>query len=230
MRSYLARWYRPTLGMGINLLSSRWPITWSAWLGSPTWRTSNRTSQVRKIVHNFRYTESFSCDKVQRPLIFSAGDCVKVSPGFAAVFQITSNDWSVYPIVEIFRFSSVVRGNLGNYSKPRKNFDTVLCRKICVFLALYRMKFDLVLQKLWTILLVQEIREPNYADHVIGHLVHPILIKPVILTLLQANNKGADQPVHPCSLISPFVIHSMESTIGKLDTCRISIFYLALRL
>ena len=33
------------------------------------------------------------------------------------------------------------------------------------------MKFDLVLQKLQTILLVQEIREPNHADQVIGHLV-----------------------------------------------------------
>ena len=32
------------------------------------------------------------------------------------------------------------------------------------------MKFDLVLRKLWTILLVQEIREPNHADHLIGHI------------------------------------------------------------
>ena len=32
------------------------------------------------------------------------------------------------------------------------------------------MKFDLVLRKLWIIWLVQEIREPNHADHVIGHL------------------------------------------------------------
>ena len=31
------------------------------------------------------------------------------------------------------------------------------------------MKFDLVLRKLWMIWLVQEIREPNHADHVIGH-------------------------------------------------------------
>ena len=34
------------------------------------------------------------------------------------------------------------------------------------------MKFDLVLQKLWMIWLVQEIREPNHADHVIGHLAY----------------------------------------------------------
>ena len=40
----------------------------------------------------------------------------------------------MYPIAEIFPFvSSVVRGNLGNYSKPRRNFDTVLCRKIWGF-------------------------------------------------------------------------------------------------
>ena len=32
------------------------------------------------------------------------------------------------------------------------------------------MKFDLVLLKLWAILLVQEIREPNHDDHVIGRL------------------------------------------------------------
>ena len=38
------------------------------------------------------------------------------------------------------------------------------------FFALYRMKFDLVLRKLSTILLVQEIREPNHADQMIGHL------------------------------------------------------------
>ena len=33
------------------------------------------------------------------------------------------------------------------------------------------MKFDLVLRKLWTILLDQEIREPNHADHLIGQRV-----------------------------------------------------------
>ena len=31
---------------------------WSAWLGSQTLWTSHRTSQVRKIVHNFHYTKS----------------------------------------------------------------------------------------------------------------------------------------------------------------------------
>ena len=61
----------------------------------------------------------------------SAQNCVKVSPGFTAVFQITSTNWSVNPIAENFPvFSSVGQGNLGNYSKRRRNFDTVLCRKI----------------------------------------------------------------------------------------------------
>ena len=46
-----------------------------------------------------------------------------------------------------------------------------------VFFALYRMKFDLVLRKLWMIWLVQEIREPDHADHVIGHLVKFEVIK-----------------------------------------------------
>ena len=31
-----------------------------------------------------------------------------------------------------------------------------------------------------------------------------------------ANNKGADQPAQPRSLISPFVIRCLESTISKL--------------
>ena len=38
-----------------------------------------------------------------------------------------------------------------------------------------------------------------------------------------ANNKGADQPAHPRSLISAFVIPFVESFICKLATCEISI-------
>ena len=41
-----------------------------------------------------------------------------------------------------------------------------------------------------------------------------------------ANNKGADQPAHPRSLISAFVICFLESTICKLAICEISIFLL----
>ena len=37
-------------------------------------------------------------------------------------------------------------------------------------------------------------------------------------------NTGADQPVHPRSLISAFVFHFMESIISKLATCEFSTF------
>ena len=44
---------------------------WSAWWGSQTLWTSNRTSQVRKIVHNFCYTKSeFHAVKCKKNLIF----------------------------------------------------------------------------------------------------------------------------------------------------------------
>ena len=39
-----------------------------------------------------------------------------------------------------------------------------------------------------------------------------------------ANNTGTDQPVHPRSLISGFVIRFLESNICKLATSEISIF------
>ena len=38
-----------------------------------------------------------------------------------------------------------------------------------------------------------------------------------------ANNKGADQPAHPRSLISAFVIRLLKSTISRLATSEISI-------
>ena len=41
-----------------------------------------------------------------------------------------------------------------------------------------------------------------------------------------ANNTSADQPEHPRSLISAFVIRFLEITICKLATGEISIFYL----
>ena len=47
------------------------------------------------------------------------------------------------------------------------------------------------------------------------------------LSLGFAHNKGADLPAHPRSLISAFVICFLESTICKLATGEISIFYLA---
>ena len=40
------------------------------------------------------------------------------------------------------------------------------------------------------------------------------------------NNKGSDQPTHPRSLFSAFVIHLLGSIISKLSTSEISIFQL----
>ena len=56
----------------------------------------------------------------------------------------------------IFRFLFSCRGNLGNYSKPRKNLVQKKFSLRLLFFALYRIKFDLVLRKLWIILMVQE--------------------------------------------------------------------------
>ena len=38
-----------------------------------------------------------------------------------------------------------------------------------------------------------------------------------------ANNKVADQPAHPCSLISTFVVRLLESTTSRPATSEISI-------
>ena len=43
-------------------------------------------------------------------------------------------------------------------------------------------------------------------------------------TLLHAYNKGTDQPVHPHSLISGFVIRLLERLMFKLGSCKINIF------
>ena len=48
--------------------------------------------------------------------------------------------------------------------------------------------------------------------------------KPV---LSYANNKGADQPVHPRSLISTFVVHCLDSIIPLVPISEISSLYLA---
>ena len=39
-----------------------------------------------------------------------------------------------------------------------------------------------------------------------------------------AKNTGADQPAHPRSLISAFVIRVLKSTLSKLATSEISVF------
>ena len=42
-----------------------------------------------------------------------------------------------------------------------------------------------------------------------------------------ANNKGAYQPVHPCILISPFVICCLDSIIPLVSISEVSSLYLA---
>ena len=37
-----------------------------------------------------------------------------------------------------------------------------------------------------------------------------------------ASNKGADQPAHPCCLISAFVVHCLDSIIYLVSTFAIS--------
>ena len=72
----------------------------------------------------------------------------------------------------IFRFSSVVWGNLGNYSKHRGIFDAVLCRKIWgVFFFTLPHKIWLSITKVMSDFTGSGIREPNHANQVIGHLV-----------------------------------------------------------
>ena len=42
-----------------------------------------------------------------------------------------------------------------------------------------------------------------------------------------ANNKGTDQPVHPHSLISAFVVRCLDSITSLVSLCSISLLYLA---
>ena len=42
-----------------------------------------------------------------------------------------------------------------------------------------------------------------------------------------ANNKGADQPTHPRSLISTFIVRCLDSMICILALSKVSRFYLA---
>ena len=46
------------------------------------------------------------------------------------------------------------------------------------------------------------------------------------LFMLYANNKGADQPAHPHSLISTFFVRCLDSIIPVLAKSKISILYL----
>ena len=51
-----------------------------------------------------------------------------------------------------------------------------------------------------------------------------VMRKPI---LQYANNKGADQPAHPCSLISAFVVCCLDNIISLLAISEISSLYLA---
>ena len=42
-----------------------------------------------------------------------------------------------------------------------------------------------------------------------------------------ANNKGADQPMHPRSLISAFVVHCLDSVMSLVSVTKISSLMLA---
>ena len=42
-----------------------------------------------------------------------------------------------------------------------------------------------------------------------------------------ANNKGADQPAHPRSLINAIVVHCIDSKIPQVSISEMSSFYLA---
>ena len=57
----------------------------------------------------------------------------------------------------------------------------------------------------------------------IHELIH-VMRKPV---LPYANNKGADQPVHPRSLISTFIVRYLDSMISQVFISEISSLYIA---
>ena len=41
-----------------------------------------------------------------------------------------------------------------------------------------------------------------------------------------ANNKGTDQPAHPCSLISAFVVRNLDTIVPTLAKSKVSRLYL----
>ena len=57
-------------------------------------------------------------------------------------------------------------------------------------------------------------------------MVHNFALARESLTLLHAKIKGTDQPAHARSLVSAFVIRSIESIIANLATFNISILQL----
>ena len=61
---------------------------------------------------------------------------------------------------------------------------------------------------------------PLHTELVEGHIYGPRHEKTCLRGF--ANSKGADQPAHPRSLISTFVIPLLESTISKLASRELS--------
>ena len=61
--------------------------------------------------------------------------------------------------------------------------------------------------------------------HIVGNHM-PMQLKTFMCLQGFTNNTSSDQPAHPRSLISAFVIHFLESIICKLATGEISIFSL----
>ena len=57
--------------------------------------------------------------------------------------------------------------------------------------------------------------------HKCRHFPNP---EPWGFILFCVNNESIDQPVHPCSLISKFVVDSLEGIIDKFASYKISIF------
>ena len=43
---------------------------------------------------------------------------------------------------------------------------------------------------------------------------------------MHADSKGTDQPVHPCSLISAFICHFLQSMVSKIASYIVSTFQL----
>ena len=73
---------------------------------------------------------------------------------------------------------------------------------------------------------MRKFKSANYFDTETSVTTWPRREKTNNLTLLHANHKGADQPAHPHSLVSAFVVRCVESLLIKLAACTISIFLL----
>ena len=127
--------------------------------------------------------DGVSCKKLTECLVFMArkhADVIEKRLLYSQnMFCYFLWHWCVLNHKEIVLFSSVVWGNLESCSEPRKNFLTQSnAEKYEVFLCTLSHGIWLCITKvmkdfpyLWCLwLLVLNVREPNQADHVIGHL------------------------------------------------------------